>query len=230
MTDIWPSSASTVTKALLAMPEYQAARRISVYLSMPAGEINTSGIVADALARGKSVFIPYTYPLSDPRPGQPKSIMDMLQLHSLADLASLEADRWGIPMPRSESLPARANCFGGTGITDGQAPSSDSSACGNGLDLIIMPGMAFDSGLGRLGHGKGFYDYFLTRCHQTSGMPFRGKNSCYLVCRGLTDHDKVGLSLTEQFLAPTEAVPMGSSDFRLDALITGDGTLHRAEA
>jgi 5-formyltetrahydrofolate cyclo-ligase len=41
---------------------------------------------------------------------------------------------------------------------------------------------------------------------------------------------KVGLALTEQYLPPNESVPMDSSDFRLDALITGDGELHRAAA
>jgi len=197
---------------------------------MPAGEISTTDIVGDALAQGKRVFIPYTHALSHPRPGQPKSIMDMLQLYSMADLASLEPDGWGIPTPRHDSISARLNCLGGTGITDGGARGSGSSNQDMGLDLIIMPGMAFDADLGRLGHGKGFYDYFLTRCHHASRMPFRSKNYCYFVCGGLTDHDKVGLSLTEQFLPPTESVPMAASDFRLDALITGDGKLRRAKA
>ncbi|KAH9868857.1 hypothetical protein J1614_007932, partial [Plenodomus biglobosus] len=205
------SQTANATKTLLALPEYQAARRISVYLSMPTGEINTGSIVRDALAGGKRVFIPYTYKLSDPQQEQPKSVMDMLELHSVNDFESLEPDGWGIPTPSSDSISARANCFGGTGITDGQArPSSDEEA---GLDLIVMPGMAFDATLARLGHGKGFYDYFLARCHQASRMPFR-----------------VGLSLTEQFLPADEPVPMGSSDYRLDALITGDGELRRAEA
>lgn len=176
---------------------------------MPTGEINTSSIVRDALAGGKKVFIPYTYNLSEPREGQPKSIMDMVELQSVNDFETLEADKWGIPTPSKESVLSRENCFGGTGTSDGQLNSSGADA---GLDLIVMPGMAFDSKFGRLGHGKGFYDYFLTRCQQASRMPFR-----------------VGLSLTEQFLSPDEQVPMDSSDFRLDALITGDGKLLRVE-
>lgn len=206
------------------MPEYQAAGRISVYLSMPGGEISTTDIVRNALDQGKKVFIPYTYSLGSPKQGQPKSIMDMVELQSMADFDSLQPDRWGIPTPRQESISSRANCFGGTGITHG-----NTEAVHAGLDLIVMPGMAFDAHFGRLGHGKGFYDYFLSRCHHVSRMPFRGKNYWYCVCGGLTNHVTVGLSLTEQFLPPDESVPMSSSDFRLDAIVTGHGKLLRAE-
>ncbi|KAH6857259.1 5-formyltetrahydrofolate cyclo-ligase [Alternaria rosae] len=198
---------SNATKTLLSMPEYKAARRISVYLSMPGGEVSTSEIVRDAFDEGKKVFIPYTYKLEAPKDGQPKSIMDMVELQSMNDFESLEPDNWGIPTPSKDSIASRANCFGGTGITNGKTDGLSA-----GIDLIVMPGMAFDSQFGRLGHGKGFYDYFLTRCHQVSRMPFR-----------------VGLSLTEQFLPPNESVPMDASDFRLDALITGDGELRRVE-
>ncbi|KAF1361054.1 5-formyltetrahydrofolate cyclo-ligase [Lizonia empirigonia] len=208
--DVSDAAAATqtahATKALLALPEYKTARRISVYLSMPAGEINTSNIVRDALDQGKQVFIPFTYNLEESIDGQPKSIMDMVELSTMKDFESLEADKWGIPTPSKDSISSHANCFGTTGITNGKTQNIT-----DGLDLIIMPGMAFDSSFGRLGHGKGFYDFFLSRCHQASRMPFR-----------------VGLSLTEQLLPPNESVPMDQSDFRLDALITGDGELRRA--
>ncbi|KAI4948110.1 hypothetical protein J4E91_006104 [Alternaria rosae] len=215
---------SNATKTLLSMPEYKAARRISVYLSMPGGEISTSEIVRNAFDEGKKVFIPYTYKLETPKDGQPKSIMDMVELQSMTDFESLEPDKWGIPTPSKDSISSRANCFGGIGITNGET-----NGLSAGLDLIVMPGMAFDSQFGRLGHGKGFYDYFLTRCHQVSRMPFRGKNYWYCVFGGLTNQVEVGLSLTEQFLPPNESVPMDASDFRLDALITGDGELRRVE-
>lgn len=205
------------------MPEYKSAMRISVYLSMPGGEISTSGIVKDALDQGKKVFIPYTYNQAQPKEGQPRSIMDMLELSSMEDFDSLQLDKWGIPTPSGDSIESRANCFGGKGITNLRA-----EAVSEGLDMIVMPGMAFDSNFGRLGHGKGFYDYFLTRCNQVSRVPFRGKNSWYCFCGGLTNHTTVGLSLTEQFLPAGETVPMDSSDFRLDALIIGNGEIHRA--
>ncbi|KAH7062884.1 5-formyltetrahydrofolate cyclo-ligase [Paraphoma chrysanthemicola] len=201
------SQTSNATKTLLSMPEYKAARRISVYLSMPGGEISTTNIVRDALEQGKKVFIPYTYKLTSPQDGRPKSIMDMVELQSFKDFESLDSDNWGIPTPSKDSISSRANCFGSVGVTDGETVNSS-----EGLDLIVMPGMAFDLEFGRLGHGKGFYDFFLSRCHNASHMPFR-----------------VGLSLTEQLLS-SENVPMGPYDYRLDALITGDGTLRRASS
>jgi 5-formyltetrahydrofolate cyclo-ligase len=141
-------------------------------MSMPSGEISTTGILHDALAQGKRVFIPYTYQPSEHREGQPKAIMDMVELQSTKDFETLEPDKWGIPTPSKASIPLRVNSFGGKGITDGkQVETTDES----GLDLIVMPGMAFDCSFGRLGHGKGFYDYFLRRCHDSLRMPFRGK-------------------------------------------------------
>ncbi|KAF2732978.1 5-formyltetrahydrofolate cyclo-ligase-like protein [Polyplosphaeria fusca] len=204
------SQTSNATKTLLSMPEYKAAQRVSVYLSMPCGEISTSDIVDDALKQGKKVFIPHTYKTNTPKAGQPQSIMDMLELKSMGDFTSLKRDRWGIPTLDEDSILSRANSFGGFGVTDGILDQSSESK--GGLDLIIMPGMAFDSAFGRLGHGKGFYDYFLHRCRCASNMPFR-----------------VGLSLNEQLLLPTDLVPMDASDFRLDALVLGNGELHRSE-
>lgn len=72
--------------------------------------------------------------------------MDMLSIGSRTDYHSLEPDSWGIPSIPKNSLPDRKNC-----LEDG------------GLDLIVVPGVAFDENFGRLGHGKGYYDYFLAR-------------------------------------------------------------------
>lgn len=168
------------------MPEYKAASRISVYLSMPTGEISTAAIVRDALVQGKRVFIPYTYTLQAPEQGQPRSIMDMLELDSMQDFDAFRPDKWNIPTPSEASIPNRVNSFGGRGITNGAVTGSNDE---HGLELIVMPGMAFDSSFGRLGHGKGFYDYFLRRCHDASRLPFRGKKHRFTFwVRSLTNH------------------------------------------
>lgn len=127
---------------------------------MPSGEISTSAIVHDALNEGKSIYIPYIYQVDTTRTQGPASAMEMLVLHSLNDFESLQPDKWGIPTLDANTIATRENSLGGYGIpaernSDGQGHF--------GLDLIIMPGLAFDKNLSRLGHGKGYYDNFLTR-------------------------------------------------------------------
>jgi 5-formyltetrahydrofolate cyclo-ligase len=63
------------------------------------------------------------------------------------------------------------------------------------LDLVLVPGMAFDLRGNRLGRGKGFYDRLLEN--------FRGK--------------KAGIAFEEQIV---DTVPAGNLDVRMDAVLT----------
>jgi len=165
--------AQTVVSLLKDLPEYQRAQRISVYLSMP-GEISTLDILEDAFKQEKKVFIPYIH--SD-REMSPPSVMEMLALRSKQDFDELKPDKWGIPSLTQESIPSRENCMGDLG-----RPARDQIGIEEGeggLDLIVMPGLAFDSELHRLGHGKGYYDIFLRRYYDNimareQKMPFLG--------------------------------------------------------
>jgi len=168
-----------VADQLSSLPEYQTATRISAYLSMPKGELSTDLIVHNALRQGKEVFVPYLYKSASPEPGVPSSVMDMVSLHSEEDYEALEPDAWGIPTPSHDSIIDRKRCLGDT---DGAKNEY------RNLQLIIMPGVAFDKDLARLGHGKGFYDVFLQRYEQRSveatsetRMPFLGKAFLCLV-------------------------------------------------
>lgn len=155
-------TAGVATGKFLSLPEYQNANSIAVYLSMPTGELSTSSIVKDAFARGKNVYIPYIHTV------EKTSVMDMLALESMTEYESLQPDKWGIPSLQPVQVTGRRS-----GLTE------------NGLDLIVMPGMAFDLGFRRLGHGKGYYDHFLTRYSQISKkMPFLG-NSFISIIFGL---------------------------------------------
>ncbi|EWC47208.1 hypothetical protein DRE_03327 [Drechslerella stenobrocha 248] len=194
-----------VFNLLAGLPQYQQARAVSIYLSMPAGEIDTASILQDAFQRGKQVFIPFTHkatqvasPNADPKP----SVMDMVTLDSLDDYRGLKRNNWGIPTPTRGSLGTRKNCL------------EEVKAGGAGLDLIVVPGVAFDTACRRLGHGKGYYDYFFKRYHsQADGkLPFT-----------------VGVALKEQLLDPPADVPVGDTDWPLDMILVGDGTVIRRE-
>jgi 5-formyltetrahydrofolate cyclo-ligase len=148
-----------VTSHVLELPEFQEAKRISVYLSMPKGEISTASIVKQALLQGKRVFVPHIQ--EAPNSTVPGKTMEMFALSSLSDMESLQRGNWGIPNLDATSLSDRENAFGGFGpSTEGQFGNN---GIFEGLDLILLPGMAFDHSKGRLGHGKGYYDRFLQR-------------------------------------------------------------------
>lgn len=174
--------ATEVRDQLLSLPEYKKASRISIYLSMPTGEVSTKAIVLDALQEGKLVYIPYTFVPPCSSAHGPKSLMNMVSLQSKEDYESLHPDAWGIPTPSKASIIERKSCLNDDEVgSDGLRGASTGS---ESLDMVVMPGMAFDKGLARLGHGKGYYDFFLQRLHQRGNvafgaadnqMPFLGK-------------------------------------------------------
>ena len=160
------------------MPEYQRAENISIYLSMPGGEASTRSIVEDALHQGKKVFVPYLYKEQLPGSSKPTSVMEMVSLHSEADFSSLQVDKWGIPTPEEASLHMRTKVLG----NQGKAHTHKNRH----LDIMVVPGVAFDDQLNRLGHGKGYYDFFLHRYQQseeiksTDGSPNEQTRMPYL--------------------------------------------------
>jgi 5-formyltetrahydrofolate cyclo-ligase len=152
--------AVSVTSQVLASTEYQNARAISIFLSMPGREMSTSDIVTDALNRGKAVYVPYIYSVGQ-GPSKLK-MMDMLRLKDVHDFRSLQPDTWGIPSLSSDSVVYRENALGGAGLQREEGVSPIGSPC---LDIIFVPAVAFDHANRRLGHGKGFYDRYLSRYH-----------------------------------------------------------------
>ncbi|MCJ1313800.1 hypothetical protein MMC25_007480 [Agyrium rufum] len=177
---------------------------------MPSGEISTTTLVADALSKGKRVFVPYLY-----REGS-TSLMDMVRLASQEDYEGLERDKWGIPSVSAASVRQRERCIGENGDSD----LAD-------LDIIVVPGVAFDIGMRRLGHGKGYYDRFFSRYlapqnvdmnnDSTHGSPLSSRKSTAWL---------VGLALNEQVLNH-DNVPVTATDWRLNAIVTGDGRILR---
>jgi 5-formyltetrahydrofolate cyclo-ligase len=166
---------------ILGLKQYKDAQTLSVYLSMPKAEAQSNRIVHDALIQGKKVFVPYIH---QPRTG-PK-IIDMLRLASVSEFEGLARDSWGIPSLPSDSVESRENAMGGKGLSSGENPPETEDGEGRKgdgtLDLIVMPGVAFDQGMNRLGHGRGFYDAYLSRfCADGTRKPYLGESQCYAV-------------------------------------------------
>lgn len=72
------------------------------------------------------------------------------------------------------------------------------------VDLVVVPGVAFDRQLHRVGYGKGFYDRFLINCR--------------------TDCIKVGLSY---FDPESQIVDVGIHDIPLDHIVTPENVYGR---
>jgi len=203
------SQSSNIFRSLLSFQPYVEAQRVSVFLSMPSGEVQTDAIVRHALAAGKQVFVPYLHKSPLAPPDSPPRVMDMVQLRDLSDYEALRRDRWGIPSIDPATAPERRRILGDCDPLHLDKPK---------LDLILMPGVAFDvdpeSGLiRRCGHGRGFYDFFIHR-YKSKSVPQEASPLLLY-----------GLSLVEQFLPSSSEVfiPAGPLDSPLDGLILGDG-------
>jgi 5-formyltetrahydrofolate cyclo-ligase len=168
-------------KVVLNLDQYKQARSLSIYLSMPASEAQTNLLVRDALREGKKVFVPFLYaPATQDGAtgGKQRKVMDLLRLNSEEEYDGLSKDAWGIPSLNADSVEDRENAMGGKGLTLAGEETSQSESTG-GLDMVVVPAVAFDAHMDRLGHGAGFYDAFLTRfCSEGNRQkPYLGEHS-----------------------------------------------------
>ncbi|WP_164101318.1 5-formyltetrahydrofolate cyclo-ligase [Candidatus Laterigemmans baculatus] len=94
-------------------------------------EVRTQAVLASAVNSGKQIAIPYC-------------VDDQLRLFPLASMDELEPLTYGILEPREELR----------GLAEKRLDAEQ-------LDLILVPGLAFDRDGGRIGYGKGYYDRLL---------------------------------------------------------------------
>ncbi|WFD23739.1 5-formyltetrahydrofolate cyclo-ligase [Malassezia equina] len=107
-----------------------------------------SEIEAHAPAPGKLLYVPRFSTLgagADAREAHSFTEMLMLRVYDVHELEqALTVNKWGIAEPALQWL-------------DG-TPRENVLDTPYGLDLILLPGLAFDRQGARLGQGKGYYD------------------------------------------------------------------------
>ncbi|WVQ82864.1 5-formyltetrahydrofolate cyclo-ligase [Cryptococcus sp. DSM 104549] len=200
-----------VFKILLDQPFFKKAQTVGCYLNMAKGELRTDQIVDHLLRRGSSLYTPYipappTHTHNPEAPSRmsppPDQDMRMLRLYSSTDLENCPLDKWGIVDPglfrKDVEKALREDCMN---------PKSPA------LDLILIPGVAFDEECNRLGRGKAYYDRFLLSYTSTRPPPLL-----------------VAIALEPQILSPGERVPTTDTDFQLDGVISPYGITWREGA
>lgn len=174
--------------ALSKLPEYLKAKRVAVYLHMDHGEARTDAVIARVFEDGKQLFLPKIVPLAGTAPqfANQKTHLQMRLVQSQAEIDGLlPQGRFNLREPETGD-----DCF-----------------IGDGLDLIVLPAVAFTTKCERLGHGKGFYDSFIQEHIQKVGSKPK----------------LVGIGLAPQLV---DSIPTESHDERLDAVII-DGHVYK---
>ncbi|XP_023239705.1 5-formyltetrahydrofolate cyclo-ligase-like [Centruroides sculpturatus] len=161
-----------VAEQLLQNERFKGSNRISIYLSTE-HEVQTEGILKHLFDVGKEVFIP--------KYDTKSHLMEMVKLHSMEDFSTLPLTSWKIKQPADDDVREEALATGG-------------------LDLMLVPGLAFTKRGHRIGRGKGYYDHYYNRClHDPNGRPYT-----------------VALAFREQIL---HSIPLEEHDFVVDEVI-----------
>ncbi|MCL4874584.1 5-formyltetrahydrofolate cyclo-ligase [bacterium] len=121
---------SMVEKRFLSSGYYRGSSRIALYSSF-GNEVLTDDIFAAAMRDGKEVFYPRV--VTERGPAENARQLRFFRVRSLDELSA-----------GSYEL--------------GEPPAGNQASDASGLDLIVVPGVAFDGRGGRLGFGKGYYD------------------------------------------------------------------------
>ncbi|CAM6088283.1 unnamed protein product [Calypogeia fissa] len=177
---------------ILSADWFKQSRKLCAYLSCAAlREVETSQIVTQILQqsdaeRAKDLYVP--------RVVDREANMSMLYVSSLSDLI---VNSMGIVEPDFT-------------YPDG-SPRKNVMESETPVDLVVMPGLAFDRTGRRLGRGGGYYDVFLERYLQLAKD--KGWKAPLLVA----------LAYSEQVME--DPVPVDETDIPVDALVLSTGVL-----
>jgi 5-formyltetrahydrofolate cyclo-ligase len=120
-----------ICQKLVALPEYQAARAVLYYVDARS-EVRTRHYLPEALTHDKKIVVPYCVESGE---------LELFHLRNMDELA-LGMYRILEPKPELRALPEKR-----IDVRE--------------LDLIVVPGVAFDGRGARMGHGFGYYDKLL---------------------------------------------------------------------
>ena len=200
---------------LFSLKEYQEARSVALFLSMPKGEIHTYDTCTRVLVEdGKLLYVPRVgldFESCDMEMYQvpsPQSTIDENNDYSGQSHPSLfcqdwPRNKWGIPEPPIDE----------DGGAFYKAQPGD-------IDVIIVPGLGFDKEGGRLGQGKGYYDRFIAKMRGTSDST----TTVYSAKPTL-----VAVALDASF-QPSGTIPTLEHDFQMDMIITPEKIIRVAKS
>eukprot|EP00850_Spirogloea_muscicola_P022062 SM000275S10318 [mRNA] locus=s275:25532:27539:- [translate_table: standard] len=181
----------SIQKAVLESSWFRSSGRLCAYIYCAAlREVDTSAVLTEMLQAGRprSLYVP--------RIEDKESHMRMLRITNLtSDVEANSSNSMKILEPKLKDSSG--------------APREDAMQAEEPLDLVLMPGLAFDKSGGRLGRGGGYYDLFLHNYHERA----RSKGWTRPLC--------VALAYSVQVLE--EAVPMDASDALVDGFVTAAG-------
>lgn len=123
-----------------SLPGYARAKTVMYYIDVRS-EVRTRHALPDALTQGKKIVVPWCNDKGE------------LELFHLENMEELAVGMYKILEPKAElrALPAK------------QVRATD-------LDLIMVPGVAFDRTGARMGHGKGYYDKLLQHARRDTPL------------------------------------------------------------
>ncbi len=153
---------------LMNTKEYQSCKRLFVYVSFQS-EINTIDIIDQAILHGKQVYIP-------------RVEAHGIEFYEITSRKGLVRSTYGILEPAED----KENRFLST-------PGSERKE-----NVMLLPGLAFDSYGNRIGYGAGYYDK-------------------YLAIQGADVFHKLALAYDFQIM---EQIPSEEFDIRADEIIT----------
>lgn len=129
-----------ICESFMALPEYQSAKTAMFYIDVRS-EVRTRHSLPAALASGKTIVVPWCNEAGE------------LELFRLASMDELAVGMYKILEPKVELR----------GLPEKQCRPED-------LDIVMVPGVAFDRRGGRMGHGKGYYDKLLQHARKDTPL------------------------------------------------------------